>query len=249
MPVLLFFPRAILLVIWIISSLLAVIIVFPLVPLRVRSAMNRRWSQVLLFICGVRVRVRGQPEYANASLWVANHVSWLDIFILSSVRSVIFIAKSDIRRWPVIGWMVAGAGTIFLERGHRHAIKDVSRQMQARFIRSQAVGLFPEGTTSTGFDVLPFNSGLFDPAIRAQACIQPIALRFLHGGRRSSHAAFVGEQSLLQNLWCLLSTTQITVEMEFLSAISSAKSQEIGRGKTSSLAHQIIRKAITAPEN
>lgn len=248
MPVLLFFPRAILVVIWIMSSLLAVIIVFPLVSLRVRNAMNRRWSQTLLFICGVRVRVRGRPECTDASLWVANHVSWLDIFILSSVRSVIFIAKSDIRRWPVIGWMVAGAGTIFLERGHRHAIKHVSRQMQARFIGGQAVGLFPEGTTSIGFDVAPFHSSLFEPAIYTQACIQPIALRFLHRGRRSGHAAFVGKQSLVQNLWCLLSTTQVAIELEFLPAISSAKSQELGRGKTSSLAHQIIRKAIRAPD-
>jgi len=244
LSVLLFLPRAILVALWIVSSLLSVILIYPVVPLSVRNAMNHRWSRALLRICGVKLRVEGRPPPDRAALWVANHVSWLDIFILSSVHSVVFIAKSEIRRWPVLGWMVAGANTIFIERGRRHAIRAVGKQMQARFDRGEVVGLFPEGTTSAGFDVSPFHSSLFDPAIRGHVSIQPVALRFRHRGRRSGYVAFVGEQNLIQNLWRLLGTTQVEVDVVFPPSISPEKSLELGRARSAALAHRLICEAV-----
>lgn len=206
--------------------------------------MNHRWSQVLMWLCGVRVRILGEPVLDGAALWVANHVSWVDIFVLNSVRPMSFIAKSDIRRWPLIGWLVAGAGTVFIERGQRQAVRLVGEQMKTRFERGDVVGLFPEGTTSTGFDVMPFHSSLFDAALRAHVDIQPVALRFLHRGRRSDYVAFVGEQNLMQNLWYLLGTTQVVVEAEFLPVIATDICQEMGRSKVSSQAHRAIRDAV-----
>ncbi|TAL82140.1 MAG: 1-acyl-sn-glycerol-3-phosphate acyltransferase, partial [Candidimonas sp.] len=216
MSVLLFSLRAVCVFVWIILGLVSVVCIFPIASLSVRAAMNHRWSQALMWLCGVRLRIVGEPVLAGAALWVANHVSWIDIFALNSVRSTSFIAKSDIRRWPLIGWLVAGAGTVFIERGQRQAVRLVGEQMKARFERGDVVGLFPEGTTSPGFDVMPFHSSLFDAALRAHVDIQPVALRFLHRGRRSDYVAFVGKQNLMQNLWCLLGTTQVVVEAEFL---------------------------------
>ncbi len=206
--------------------------------------MNHRWSQALMWLCGVRLRILGEPVLDEAALWVANHVSWVDIFVLNSVRPVSFIAKSDIRRWPLIGWLVAGAGTVFIERGQRQAVRLVGEQMKARFERGDVVGLFPEGTTSPGFDVMPFHSSLFDAALRAHVDIQPVALRFLHRGRRSDYVAFVGEQNLVQNLWCLLGTTQVVVEAEFMPVMATGLCQEMGRSKVSSQAHRAIRDAV-----
>src|SRR5690606_6858588 len=129
--------------------------------------MNRAWSRTLVWLCGVRVSVVGEPRMQGSALWVANHVSWIDIFVLAGIRGVLFVAKSEIRRWPVVGWLVAKVGTVFLQRGQRHSIRQVGEAMQARFRDGDVIGLFAEGTTSTGWDVLPFHSSLFDPAIRA----------------------------------------------------------------------------------
>lgn len=239
-----FLARAVLVVAWMMLGLSLVLLAFPVLARSVRSAVNLRWSRILVWLCGVAVRVQGEPDRTRPVLWVANHVSWIDVFILNSVRTLSFIAKSEIRRWPLIGRLVAGSGTIFIERGQRHAVRRVGRQMEAHFQRGEAIGLFPEGTTSPGFDVAPFHSSLFDAAIRAQADIQPVALRFFHRGKRSDYVAFVGEQNLVQNLWCLLGATNVVVELEFLPVMSSAYCQEQGRSKVAEQAHQEILDAV-----
>jgi 1-acyl-sn-glycerol-3-phosphate acyltransferase len=213
--------------------------------MRLRQVMNRYWSCVLLWLCGVDVQIHGKPRMGAPVLWVANHVSWVDIFVLNIVRPTAFVAKSEIRNWPVIGWLVAGAGTVFIERGNRQAIRAVGEQMKQRFDQGQVVGLFPEGTTSSGFDVAPFHSSLFDAAIRAQIDIQPVALRFFHQGRRSAYNAFVGEQTLVGNLWCLLGASGVRVQVEFLPVISSERCMELGRARVADYIRSEIRAAIS----
>jgi 1-acyl-sn-glycerol-3-phosphate acyltransferase len=230
--------------VWLGLGLLCIMAIFPFASLSLRSRMNREWSRVLMMLCGVKIATRGVPRREGAVLWVANHVSWIDIFVLNSVRPTTFIAKSDIRDWPVLGWLVAGAGTVFIERGRRHAVRAVGHQMKARFDAGMAIGLFPEGTTSPGSDVAPFHSSLFDAAIRAGVDIQPVALRFLHRGKRSDYVAFVGEQNLIQNLWCLLGTTGVAVEIVFLAVMSSERCVEEGRAKVAAHAHRAIRSAV-----
>ena len=230
--------------VWLVSSLMSVATIYPLVSPSMRGRMNKAWSRTLVRLCGVRVDVMGEPHMPGPALWVANHVSWIDIFILAGVRSVFFVAKSEIRSWPVVGWLVAKVGTVFLQRGQRHSLRQVGEQMQARFRRGEIIGLFAEGTTSTGFDVLPFHSSLFDPAIRAQVDIQPVALRFMYRGRRSDFASFVGEETLVANLWTLLRATEVSVEVEFLPMISAAQCQELGRNEVARHAEQAIRQAV-----
>ncbi len=244
MTVLLFVPRAVLLIIWLLLGLLLVLLFFPYCGLAARSAITRRWSRILLLFSGVRVKVYGEPVARGPALWVANHVSWIDIFVINSVRSTSFIAKSEIKHWPIIGWLVAGSGTVFIERGHRHAVREVGRQMKACFERGEIVGLFPEGTTSPGFDLAPFHSSLFDAAIRANVDIQPVALRFFHRGRRSDYVAFVGEQSLLHNMWRLLGTTGVVIELEFLAVMDADYCAQHGRSKVAAHAHHVVRQAI-----
>jgi len=206
--------------------------------------MNNAWSRALVWLCGVKVSVVGRPPMHSSGLWVSNHVSWIDIFILAGVRSVFFVAKSEIRRWPVVGWLVAKVGTVFLHRGQRHAVREVSEEMQRRFARGEVIGLFAEGTTSTGFDVLPFHASLFDPAIRAQVAIQPVALRFMYRGERSDFAAFVGEETLVANLWTLLRASGVQVEVVFLPEISPGQCQEWGRNKVARYTEELIRDAV-----
>jgi 1-acyl-sn-glycerol-3-phosphate acyltransferase len=123
--------------------------------------------------------------------------------------------------------LAAGAGTIFIERASRHAVHKVGLAMQAYFARGQAVGLFPEGTTSTGFDLLPFYANLFEPARKAAVSIQPVALLYFQHGHRSELAAFVGEQTLIDSLWCVLSATGLSIELHFLPLIAQANDPEL----------------------
>jgi len=208
---------------WILLGLLTELVVFPMVGRAWRRRIVGGWSRGLMRLCGVRVRRLGEPVSRGAVLWVANHVSWVDIFVLNSVRTTSFVAKSDIRRWPVIGLLVAWAGTLFIDRRHRHAVRDAGRQMRACFDQGDAVGLFPEGTTTDGSDVLPFHAGLFDAAVRAGVPTQPVALRFLKRGRRAPELAFVGEQTLVANLWFLLGARGVSVECDFLAPIRAAE--------------------------
>lgn len=190
--------------------------IYPFLRRPGRDRMNGVWSRLLMWLCGVRVLSSGRPILDGPVLLVSNHVSWIDIFAMNSVRAVAFIAKSDIRRWPVIGALVAGAGTLFIERGQRRAVAAVSSAMQERFTQGEAVGLFPEGTTSEGFELLPFHAGLFEPLRTAGVPIQPVALRYLRDGVHSSFASFVGEETLVYNLWRVLGCRGLSVEIEYL---------------------------------
>lgn len=244
---LLLFPfRLVLLITWIIAGLLAEMLLFPVLRPASRLWMIRNWSRVLMACCGVRVRCHGQPKRHGAVLWVANHVSWVDIFVMHSVRALSFIAKSDIRKWPVIGWLVAGAGTLFIERGRRHAVRAVGHQMSERFARGEAVGLFPEGTTSVGLDVAPFHTSLFEPALRAGVDVQPVALLFTQNGQRTTRYAFVGDQTLVHNLWALLTSTGTVVELVFCPVTSAAECAELGRAGVAARAERMIREVVVS---
>jgi len=245
--VFLFAVRLCALIVWIFLGLLCVTVFYPFARAATRCAVTRRWSGALMFLCGIKIRIQGRPALDAPALWVANHVSWADIFVLNSVRCVSFISKSDVRAWPVIGWLVAGAGTVFLDRGQRHAVRGVSQQMRERFARGEVVGLFPEGTSSSGLDVAPFHSSLFDAAIRADVDIQPVALRFMHKGRRSDYVSFVGDQTLVRNLWLLLRTTGVVVQAEFLPVMANDVCRGMGRVKTAERARALIRAAVTRP--
>ena len=240
-----FFPiRLLLLLAWMSGGLLTVVTVFPWLGLRPRHWLIRNWSRVLMACCGVKIRCRGEPVREGAVLWVANHVSWIDIFVLDSVRAVSFIAKSDVRKWPLIGWLVAGAGTLFIERGRRHAVRAVGQQMIKCFNRGEAVGLFPEGTTSLGLDVAPFHTSLFEPALRAGVDVQPVALLFLHRGQRSTRYAFVGDQNLAHNIWNLLTVTGTVVELVFCPVASAAECSELGRVGVAENSRRQIREIV-----
>jgi 1-acyl-sn-glycerol-3-phosphate acyltransferase len=239
--------RLVLVTFWILCGLFTIALTYPWIGLSGRLWVKKHWSKILLGLCGVRVTQQGAPVLHGGVLWVVNHISWLDIFALNCVRATAFIAKSEIRHWPLIGWLVAGAGTIFIERASRHAVHKVGLAMQEHFAREQVVGLFPEGTTSPGFDLLPFYANLFEPARKAATRIQPVALLYFHHGRRSDLAAFVGEQTLLESLWCVLSASGLSVEIHFLPSILEAGAEspppraELGRLARGAIATVVLK--------
>lgn len=244
MKLLRFSWRSLLLISWVFIGLATLLLVFPWAKQSWRQRIIQWWSDCLLRFCGVRVSYSGIVVKAKPVLFVSNHVSWLDIFVINKQRATSFVAKKEIRNWPVLGWLVAWAGTVFIDRTQRHAIKQVVIQVQEKLERNQAVGLFPEGKTSNGLQVQPFHSSLFETAIRTQMDVQPVALRFYHGTQRCTVVAFVGEQSIVQNVWLLLTRPGVHIECEFLNVLSHNENQSQGRIATAKQAQQLIEKAV-----
>jgi 1-acyl-sn-glycerol-3-phosphate acyltransferase len=188
------------------------------------ARLMRAWSRKLLRILAVRTVVEGSPpSWEGPVMVVANHISWLDIFVISSVRATRFIAKREIREWPVVGWIVEKSGTLFLEREAPRDLARMGEQVHEALARHDCVGLFPEGTTTEGDRLLKFHGSLFEPAIRNAARILPVALRYeTPGGEPCRDASFAGEITFMQCLARIVRVRAIVARIEFLEPVAAA---------------------------
>jgi 1-acyl-sn-glycerol-3-phosphate acyltransferase len=174
------------------------------------------WAKGLLAELGVRLQVQGEPQQRGPLLVVCNHISWLDILVLLAAQPVRFVSKSEVRRWPVIGWLATQVGTLYIERASRRDAHRVVSSVAEHLQAGALIAVFPEGTTSDGAEVLPFHGNLLQSAISAQAPVQPVALQFMElDGTRSMSPCYVGDDSLLQSVWRLLSARPITAKLIF----------------------------------
>ena len=192
-----------------------------------RSAI-RRWSRDILSALGVTVRIHGlaaKPAEAlpPRCLMVSNHVSWMDILVLLSVCPATFVAKSEIRGWPLVGWLCARVGTLFIERGRRASARRTSKIMSDAMQRGTLVCIFPEGTTTDGLGLARFHAALFQPAVDAAAMVQPVVLRYLHhNGQHCAAPNYVGETSFLTSMWSTTSAPRMVAELSFLMPFAAA---------------------------
>ena len=169
-------------------------------------------------IAGVSVRIEGHPPRTgeNAVVIAANHISWLDIFAVSAAWPTRFVAKSEIRDWPVAGWIAERAGTLFLRRERKRDIARMNELVHAALQQRDCVGIFPEGTTSEGDTLLKFHSSLFEPAMANRAHLHPVAIRYEHpDGRLAPEIAYVGELSFMQSMSRVIAQRGVVVRVMF----------------------------------
>lgn len=203
---------------------------FPWLGERARAAYQRRWSAQLLRICGLalQVQVDGGDAGCGAAeagvMLAANHISWLDIFAINAWQPVRFVAKADIRRWPVVGWLAANTGTLFIDRGQRSAVKHMLHAIAAALQAQHTVCVFPEGTTSDGLSLLPFHSNLLQAPIAVAAPVRPLTIRYLDvaTGAPTTAAAYIGEMSLLASLEAILSAPPMMVRVQIGAPVPTA---------------------------
>lgn len=130
---------------------------------------------------------------------VANHISWIDIFVLNAVLPAAFVAKEEVRHWPLIGWLAAKNDTVFLRRGSRGHAKIINGEIAAILASGKLVAVFPEGTTTDGTHLLHFHAALLQPALSAGRPVLPVALSYWEPtGERSLAPRYDGEISLGQ---------------------------------------------------
>jgi 1-acyl-sn-glycerol-3-phosphate acyltransferase len=207
------------------------------------GAETRRWARELLAIIGVRVRCVGEPAHWPArAMVVSNHISWLDIPVLLSVHPVIFVAKSEVRGWPLVGKLVADVGTVFIERGTRRGAHRTNNEIGAALGAGRVIAFCPEGTTGPGDHLMKFHAALFQPAIEAKAVLQPLGLRYLdQHGRFTQVPAYIGAMNLFQSAWRIASEPHMTVEVRFAPSLSTVDAE---RRALSANAHAAISEVL-----
>jgi len=196
-------------------------IVFPFITAEQQRRRVGWWSARMLRRMGIALHSEGAPN-AAATLLVANHVSWLDILAINAVHPSRFVSKSDVRRWPLIGWLVACGGTLFIERERKRDALRVVHQVAAALKEGQTIAVFPEGTTSEGHGLLPFHANLLQAAVSTGTPIQAVALRFSDSHEAVSQAAaYVGDTHLVRSVWSVVTASQMCAQLKWLAPVPS----------------------------
>lgn len=190
-----------------------------LIGVRVWPPLVNWWSRAMLRLFGFRTRVFGIPV-ADPVLFVANHVSWLDIETLHAVRAASFVAKAEIARWPLVGWLAAQAGTIFHKRGDTDSLARVMDVMRQRLAAGTSVAVFPEGGTGRGDRLRPFHARIFQVAVDTGVPIQPVALLYGRNGRMDLDVPFRPTEKFLPNALRLLGQRPMDAEVHFLEPLA-----------------------------
>lgn len=197
-------------------------VIFPRVAVARRERIIQRWSKQLLAMMGLEIATSGTAVIERGALLVANHISWLDIFVVLALTPARFVAKADIRHWPVAGLLAAEAGTIFIERTRKSDTQRVNRVLENLLRAGDIIVVFPEGKTTDGAAVAPFHASLLAPAIATEAIVQPLAIRYERAdGSRDDAPAFTDDQSLLHSAWRVASQPKTRVRLTLLSPIDT----------------------------
>lgn len=197
-------------------------LIFPFSTPARRKRLAVNWSRQFLRIFAVRVKRHGTPPRATGALLVANHVSWLDIWLLLGAHPVRFVSKADVRGWPVIGWLAHKAGTLFIERTRRHHTGAINREVLAALRDGELIAIFPEGTTTNGQMLRPFHTSLFQPAVDQGAPIVPVAIRYvLAQGGFDPAPAYCDDISLWDSARQVLARRIIQAEVTYLAPIAT----------------------------
>lgn len=199
-------------------------LLFPLLPDNKRARLERHWNSGLMGILNIKIRLGGvAPDLSVQNMMlVANHVSWLDIYLLNAVCPVRFVSKVEVRSWPVVGWLASRTGTLFIDRSKRHDTARINSEMSAVLSKGGCLGVFPEGTTSNGSLLRPFHASLLQPAVHSQSQVWPAAIRYTHAdGSLNMAPAFIDELTFAASLSMILSQAVIYAELEFLPPIAA----------------------------
>ncbi len=229
----------------------------PLMPLQqlfiwAWPAMARRfpmhYHRLVCRILGIRLNVVGKPPEKGPVLIASNHVSWVDIMVLSAVAPLSFIAKREVNKWPFFGSLARLQRTVFVDRDRRHATGGARDEMQERLASGDILVLFPEGTSSDGRTVLPFKSAFFGAAAFEGVLVQPVSLAYSGhrnlpmNNRLRPFYAWYGDMDLAPHLWEALKTGPIEVTVICHPPLSL--SGEMTRKALASHAETLVRRGV-----
>lgn len=210
------------------AVLLPVHLLALLLRLRLSRRIPRLWHRATCFLLGIRIRVHGTPEPRRPLMIAANHASWKDILVLGATLDVVYVAKAEVRDWPVFGVLARLQRTIFIVREEKRRVGEQADEIAGRLRGGEIVVLFPEGTTSDGNRLMAVKSSLFGaataavPHVAGEAVhVQPVAIAYtgLHGMPMGRYhrpiAAWPGDIELMPHLRGILREGAIDVDVTF----------------------------------
>jgi 1-acyl-sn-glycerol-3-phosphate acyltransferase len=180
-----------------------VILLFPFKSTEEKNRFLSKRCQAVLDILGVVLEIDGQlPHLETGLLFVANHISWLDIVLILVWHPVRFVAKKEVSAWPLFGWFAKQINTLFIDRQLKGDSKNISAKMTAALKNGDHICIFPEGTSTNGVSVLEFKPNLFQSAIDANVACQPFSIQYksMQTGELSDGPAFIGEMGLIESI-------------------------------------------------
>ena len=228
-------------------GVLITIFILPWAGPNRRDLLVSYWARGLLSVLNIRVVVHGTPPNIDChrTMFVANHISWIDIHALNSIRAVRFIAKAEIRTWPVFGWLAHKVNTLFIERTKRQDTARIVELASESLRAGDNLCFFPEGTTTDGTHVKPFKNSLLQAAINAEAQIWPLSIHYPRSdGRPNIMMAYHDDVTLLQSIRQVLAERTPVVELRFFPPINATGRE---RRNLSDAARQSILSGIDLP--
>jgi len=209
-----------------------------------QGRIRQRWTSSLLHILQVSLVVKGSHNAVDTRgcLFLANHISWLDVIALSVVSPAHFVAKSEVKHWPLLGRLCQQVGTLFIQREFQRDTLRINREITKRLEQEECIALFSEGTSTDGGLAGHFHSSLLQGVIDANQAICPVAIYYHDAaGKPNSDAAYVGNMSFLQSLWKILHSPSIHVTLIYLPLIPCANQN---RRQLASATHASINTAL-----
>jgi 1-acyl-sn-glycerol-3-phosphate acyltransferase len=232
--------------------------------LRLQRTIPHLYHRILCALIGVRIREVGKRSPASPALILSNHVSWLDICVITALGPVVFVAKSEVAGWPVFGWLARLQRTIFINRQARQRTGAATREIAGRLLRGDAVVLFAEGTSSDGIRVLPFRSSLVGAVHHAlgagtqhtHVTVQPMSLAYVSlsglpmGRGLRERVAWYGDAELIPHLLSVLASGAVDVTVSWGEAVAydmSADRKAISRDAERSVRRMTAAALRAAP--
>ncbi len=186
-----------------------------------------RWlCHAVLRLLRIELRTVGQLPPGPALL-VANHLSWIDIVAMVAHYDCTFVAKNDVRDWPLVGALGEALGVIWIDRRRKRDLRRAIARLSEALQQGTRVVLFPEGTTSTGRQVLPFRSSLLEAAVISGVPVVPIALSAHAANGQSETLCWVGDETLLAHLPRVAALRQATFEIRILSPLAAGPGRKV----------------------
>ncbi len=198
---------------------------FPRASREQKLAHIQAWSSHVLKVIGVKLNISPSSTFIwpnRTQLLVANHVSWLDVLVIQALQPCVFVAKSEVRQWPLVGSLAKACGVVFVDRSSSSAARKMVEDVATALHHGYCVAGFPEGTSSEGHVVSLFHANLFEAAIHRDVDVLPLALRYTDPctGQLCLKAAFVGDIGFISSLHQVLRMHQVGVDVNIGKTLS-----------------------------
>jgi 1-acyl-sn-glycerol-3-phosphate acyltransferase len=195
---------------------------FPRLSKAERLLEIQRWACQLLAILEIEVQSNKPAEADFAGLVVSNHLSWLDILVLQSLMPGTFVAKTEVRRWPVVGYLAHACATIFVDRSSARSARSMVADTASAITQGYAVIVFPEGTSSDGSSLGAFHANIFESAIQARSRVQLLTLRYQDraSGKPAAAAHYIDDMTLVSSISRVTASSSIQAQVHIGECLS-----------------------------